>query len=168
MGPLVRTTTWLILALGAALALAALTTTGVGHGTTPRAAFVFALVIAGTGLLGRPLRFEVDERALRIVWPLRSRQIQLQSIQKVELISGEAFRRMYGLGVRIGIGGLWGSFGLLRTARETFSMWVSRSDRYVLVRVEGSRALLITPAEPEEFIASLARGAGIPLAPRTP
>ena len=65
------------------------------------------------------------------------------------------FRRQYGFGMRVGAGGLWGGFGLLKTGRETFSMWISRTDAFVLVRLRGARTLLITPDRPREFLEAL-------------
>ncbi|MCU0242247.1 MAG: PH domain-containing protein, partial [Vicinamibacteria bacterium] len=61
--------------------------------------------------------------------------------------------------MRIGAGGLWGGFGLLKTSRVTFSMWLSRTDRFVLVSLRDTRPLLITPENPERFIAALRRTA---------
>jgi hypothetical protein len=57
--------------------------------------------------------------------------------------------------MRIGAGGLWGGFGLLKTERETFSMWISRTDELVIVRLRGARSLLVTPEDPRRFVASL-------------
>jgi hypothetical protein len=57
--------------------------------------------------------------------------------------------------MRVGAGGLWGAFGLLKTRRETFSMWISRTDRWVLVTLKGDRPLLITPDRAEEFVAQI-------------
>ena len=55
----------------------------------------------------------------------------------------------------MGAGGLWGGFGLLVTSRESVAMYVSRTDRFVLVRLRAGRSLLLTPAEPERFVAAL-------------
>ncbi len=38
-------------------------------------------------------------------------------------------------------------------------MYVSRADRFVLVRLRAERSLLLTPAEPERFVAALQRAA---------
>jgi len=59
------------------------------------------------------------------------------------------------LGLSRGRRGLWGGFGLLVASRESFAMYVSRTDRFVLVRLRAGRSLLLTPAEPERFVAAL-------------
>ena len=103
----------------------------------------------------RPTRFEVDADALRIVWPVRMRSIRRSDIESARIVTNTDFRREYGYGMRIGAGGLWGGFGLLKTGRETFSMWISRTDEFVIVRLRGARSLLVTPEDPRRFVASL-------------
>jgi hypothetical protein len=71
-------------------------------------------------------------------------------------VSGADFRAEYGLSIRIGAGRLWGGFGLLKTRRTTFSMWILRTDRLVIVELRGARPLLLTPETPERFVAALA------------
>jgi hypothetical protein len=117
-------------------------------------AFV-AIVYASVWLLWRPTRFEVDTRGLRIVWPLRSRLIERGAIVDARVVTASEFRREFGYGARVGAGGLGGGFGLLRTRRQTFSMWISRLDRFVIVRVRDARPLLLTPETPEGFVAAL-------------
>jgi len=52
-----------------------------------------------------------------------------------------------------------GAVGRLRAprylARELRPMYVSRTDRFVLVRLRAGRSLLLTLAEPERFLAAL-------------
>lgn len=115
-----------------------------------------ALAYASVWLAWRPTRFEVGVDTLRIVWPIRSRSISRSDVESAEILSGASFRREFGPGMRIGAGGLWGGFGLLKTHRETFSMWISRTDQYVLVRIRGARTLLITPDEPARFVQAVA------------
>ena len=104
----------------------------------------------------RPRHFAVDEDALVIAWPLRSRRIERPEMRSARIITAKEFRRDYGLAVRIGVGGLWGGFGLLWTRPRTFEMYVSRSDRLVVVERENGRPLLITPERPEEFLRAVA------------
>lgn len=113
---------------------------------------LMSLVYASVWFGFRPSRFELDERTLRIVWPLRARAIERVDIEDARIVSSSEFRRRYGNGMRIGAGGLWGGFGLLKTRRETFSMWISRTDRFVIVQLRGARPLLVTPEEPERFV----------------
>jgi len=126
-------------------------------------AFVFVcLIYASVWFWWRPGYFELDGDRLRIAWPARSRTISRGSIRSARIATSKEFRSEYGYGMRIGAGGLWGGFGLLKTRRATFSMWISRLDRMVIVELDGARPLLITPANPERFVESIAakRSAG--------
>jgi hypothetical protein len=115
-----------------------------------------ALTYASVWFVWRPTRFEVDPDALRIVWPIRARTISRRTIAAVRVVpGGDVLRREYGAGVRIGAGGLWGGFGLLKTRTTTFSMWISRTDRLVVVELRDARPLLVTPDDPERFVAAL-------------
>jgi hypothetical protein len=100
----------------------------------------------------RPRHFVIDEDAIEIVWPLRSRRIQGAELCSARTITAREFRREHGLAVRIGVGGLWGGFGLLWTRPKTFDMYVSRGDGLVILERDRARPLLITPERPEEFV----------------
>jgi hypothetical protein len=104
---------------------------------------------------GRPTQFEIDDRVLRIVWPMRRREIPRHLVRDARILTGAEFRNAYGFGMRIGAGGLWGGFGLLKTKSTTFSLWISRTDRLVIVDLDGERPLLVTPEDPDGFVARL-------------
>ncbi len=124
---------------------------------------VSMLVVAATTLalypivwLGcRPTRFDVDADALRIVWPLHTRTIPRRDLRGARIVDAGTFRAEHGSAMRIGVGGVFGAFGLLRTRTTTFSMWVSTGDGLVVVELAGARPLLVTPADPERFVATL-------------
>ena len=118
-----------------------------------------AAIYASVWLYWRPTRFVIDADGVRIEWPLRTRRIPRASVGQVRVVSAADFRRDHGRGMRVGAGGLWGGFGLLVTRDETFSMWISRTDRFVIVRLDGARPLLVTPEEPERFVEALSRSA---------
>jgi hypothetical protein len=101
--------------------------------------------------------FEVAADGLRIRFPLRTRAVPAREIAGVRLISGAAFREEFGFAVRIGVGGLWGGFGWLWTAkRGLVELYVSRLDGLVLVeRSRGAAPLLLTPTDPEELVEAL-------------
>jgi hypothetical protein len=147
-----RVLTWLLIVLPAVLLYGALSAPfPVGASLFATTAFM-VLVYASVWFGFRPTRFEVDAHALRIVWPLRSRVIDRADIESARIVTASEFRSEYGYGMRIGAGGLWGGFGLLKTSRETFSMWISRTDRFVIVQLRGARPLLVTPTLPERFV----------------
>lgn len=118
-------------------------------------ALMMIVLYALVWLLGRPTRFEVDPLGLRIIWPLRSSLLPRENIVSAAELSFKELRQRYGYGVRIGAGGLWGGFGLLRTPQETFEMWISRTDQVVLVRLKTGRSVLITPADPARLVSAL-------------
>ena len=130
------------------------------RGTLLGATLFVVVIYAAVWLLGRPTAFELDAAGLWIRWPLRSQRIAVGDIAGADLLSRESFRRDFGWGMRIGAGGLWGGFGLLKTGRETFSMWISRTDRFVLVSLRDARPLMLTPNQPERFVEAVHRLVG--------
>jgi hypothetical protein len=113
------------------------------------------LLYLSTWLWWRPSRFEITGQGLSIIWPLRSSTTPAHAIRDAVVLGRADFRRDYGYGMRVGVGGLWGGFGLLVTGKGTLSMYISRTDAFVLIHREGDRPLLITPDEPERFLAEL-------------
>jgi hypothetical protein len=152
----VRVLTGASLGVPAILLASALATAGPGRRLLVGVCVLVVLLYAGVWLAWRPTRFVVDAGSLRIVWPLRTRVIARQTIVGVRRLTRAEFRAEHGWGVRIGAGGLWGGFGLLATRRTTFSMWISRTDRVVLVDLRDARPLLLTPDDPDRFVAALA------------
>lgn len=116
---------------------------------------LLVLTYGSVWLAWRPSRFEVDATTLRIRWPVRSRTILRRDVVSARIVESADFRADYGYGMRVGAGGLWGAFGLLKTRRETFSMWISRTDRFVIVELRAARPLLLTPEDPERFVRAL-------------
>jgi len=151
----VRKLTGVVLALAAALVLAAKAGPPDLRAKVEIAAAVFVGVCALTWLAFRPTRFIVDESGLRIEWPIRVRLIPRAVIAGARIVKAADFRRAHKLRARIGAGGLWGTFGLLTGKRESYGIWVSRTDRWVLVALTEGRPLLLTPAHPEKFVAAL-------------
>ena len=89
------------------------------------------------------------------MWPLRARTIPAREIVEAAVLSREAFRREFGWGMRIGAGGLWGGVGWLYAARGKLELYISRTDRLVLVRLRSRRPLLMTPEADERFVDAL-------------
>jgi hypothetical protein len=107
-------------------------------------------------LCARPSRFEVHPDGLMIVWPARRRLIRRADIASARVLVPGQFRREFGFGARVGVGGLWGGFGWVWTSRRgLLDLYVSRTDGCVLVERRSGRALLITPERPEEFVRAL-------------
>ena len=125
MSPLIVVLTVLVLAVPVVFAV-----TGVWAGNAPLL-WVAVLIAAGCWLVwlyARPNRFEVSSQGLAIVWPVRRRLIAAREIAGVRPIEPWEFRQEVGWGVRIGVGGLWGQFGWLWTARrKNLVTYVSRT-----------------------------------------
>lgn len=120
-------------------------------------AVIVALLYGWAWAWMRPRSFELGEEALIISWPMRSRRIARRDIQGARTIEPKDFRREHGFAARIGVGGLWGGFGLLWTRARTFDMYISRTDGLVIVELNDARPLLLTPERPEEFVRVAAR-----------
>jgi hypothetical protein len=155
MSSLIRALTAVVLAIPALFVFAGLATPArillpVGLGT--------AILYVAIWLAGRPTAFEVSPAGVVIRFPWRSRTIPAREIASVRAISSRTFREEYGFAVRIGVGGLWGGFGWLWTSqRGLVELYVSRLDGLVVIeRRAGGMPLLLTPAEPEEFVDTLA------------
>src|SRR5258705_7948383 len=119
--------TWIALVLPAWLLGAAYLSTGLARPVLTGAVGLTLFIYAGVWLAGRPTRFEIDEQALRIVWPVRRRVIPRSTVREARIITREEFRSAYGIGMRVGAGRLWSGFGILKTTSRTFSLWASRT-----------------------------------------
>jgi len=152
-----RASTAVLLVLPVALVGIAFLAGGAAHAGLLTAAAILPATYLVTWLGLRPSRFELSTATLRIVWPVRATETLVIDIASVRLLARSEFCAEYGQGMRIGAGGLWGGFGLLLTRKGLLSMYVTRTDRYVLVERSGTRPLLITPADPERFVAAVSR-----------
>lgn len=135
--------------------LLALTANSAGVALMWVPAIFIGLIYLFVWLYMRPTAFEVTPSSLDIVWPVRRQSTPLSAIKNVESMSGTEFRRRYGIGYRIGAGGLWGGFGLYKTKTVTFQFYISRMDDYVVIERDNDRPLLITPDNPELFASEL-------------
>lgn len=151
----IRVLTWIVLAIPLALFLAARQGSGPARAVLLGVTVFVLLLYASVWLLWRPTAFEVGPTGLRIRWPLRARSIPAREVAGAVALARDAFRREFGWGMRIGAGGLWGGFGWLYTRRGLLDLYVSRTDRLVLVRLHTGRPLLLTPEDDARFVAAL-------------
>lgn len=118
---------------------------------------IYAYVLAWL----RPTHFELGSDSLTVVWPLRRAKIPLASIEEVLSIEdNRALKAELGWAIRIGAGGPWGGFGLLKTQhRGMMRFYISRLSNYVMLRPKSGKAWLITPADHQNLVTALeARG----------
>jgi hypothetical protein len=151
----VRVLTRIALAVPLPLVLGVALTRGPVRDALFAATVLVVLLYAAVWLFWRPTRFEVDRAGLRILWPLRVRSIPGHEIVDAAPLSRETFRREFGWALRVGAGGLWGGFGWLYTPKGWVGLYVSRTDRFVLLRLRTQRPLLVTPDDAERFAAAL-------------
>jgi hypothetical protein len=119
-------------------------------------ALFFVAIYATVWFWFRPQRFVITPTELIVEWPWRTEHLARRSILRVESLTPVALKAHIGRGVRIGAGGLWGGFGLLKTTREgTLRFYISRLDGYVWIGRGSERAWLITPEHPEAFVAAM-------------
>lgn len=146
-----RVLTWALMALPPFFVFQASRAPGPVAGVLYATAAFVALLYAAVWLFWRPSAFELTDGQLVIHFPLRRRAFPLERFSAAELTDLASLQKQHGRGMRVGVGGLWGVFGLFVTRKLTFQVYVSRLDRLVLLTGAG-RPLLISPAEPELFI----------------
>jgi len=150
MNGMIRGLTGALLLLPVAFVAIGLSASGPGAGVLLYTGIAVALLYLGVYLYSRPLRFEVDEQALTVVWCVRRRRIARSAVRSVTPLGMEGFK------ARIGVGGLWGMFGWLWTSQEgLLDVYVSRTDGWVIAEIEGARPLVLSPERPAEFVAVL-------------
>ncbi|HTJ81078.1 MAG TPA: PH domain-containing protein [Polyangiaceae bacterium] len=110
---------------------------------------VFALSIV-TWLVARPRRFVVDADGLTVEWPLWHRHIPRAAIKAARVLDDADVKATLGTAARVGVGGLFGVFGLLKTSKLGWvSCYITTTAPLVLVERASGRPLLISPTEPE-------------------
>lgn len=116
----------------------------------------FTAVAAAAWVYLRPSRFVVADEGMRIEWPLRTLEIERSAITHVRTMPRTEMGAVFGRTFRVGLGGLFGNFGLLWTSnRGWVSAYLTSRDTFVFVERKGARPMLISPAEPEEFVRAL-------------
>jgi hypothetical protein len=153
MSRLIRVLTWLLLAIP--VVFAALWRAFGAPLAWP--ALALAALYLATWLAARPSRFELDARRLRVCFPLWTRALPRASISSARVVPVAELRELLGIALRVGVGGLWGGFGWLwSTKRGWVELYVSRGDGLVWIERRGGLPLLITPTQPETFVARVA------------
>ena len=114
---------------------------------------------AAVWIFWRPTRFEFSPNGnLDIVFPGRKREIAASELVGCRLITNKQFRQEFGHALRVGVGGLWGGFGLLWTSKGgSVDFYVSRTDGLVLIERRSSRPILITPENPRGMVEAMDR-----------
>jgi len=116
----------------------------------------FAVTVAGIWLYLRPSSYTVDDERVIVRWPLRRLTLKRSEIGHAQSLDRATLRRDFGWSARVGVGGLFGTFGLLwTTKRGWMSAYATTTDNWVLLEREGGRPLLISPERPDDFLRAL-------------
>jgi len=122
-------------------------------------ALFLILLIAGVWLWMRPAHYELDGRALTIVWPLRKYVVLRSSISRARVLGRSDVKKELGSALRIGVGGLFGGFGLLWTRRRgLIRFYITRVDTFVMIDRSNDRSLLISVDDPHGMVKELGEG----------
>lgn len=116
---------------------------------------------AAVSLLWRPTEFLVERGVLRTKYPLRQKSYSLADLVAVGPLDRAGFVARFRYGLRVGVGGLFGGFGWLWTARGWVEMDIARTTGMVLLEWRDRPPLLVTPARPDEFVEALKEAAGL-------
>ncbi|NJK61283.1 MAG: hypothetical protein HC921_00080 [Synechococcaceae cyanobacterium SM2_3_1] len=110
------------------------------------------------GLGCRPSHIDLTSTSLHLVFPLWQRVLPLQTLLQVRLLESLGLKQELGWAVRIGVGGLGGTFGWLWTQkRGLVEVYLSASEELVLVERQQGFPLLITPENLPQFVQDLER-----------
>lgn len=99
----------------------------------------------------RPLSYTLSHGQLMINRPVATVKIDRSLVQTVELLEKDAIR----WSVRIfGVGGLFGYYGRFANTKIGGMTWyATRRSRAVLLRLADGKKIVLTPDEPERFVA---------------
>ncbi len=122
-------------------------------------AIFFILLMTWVWLWMRPTHYMLDSKALTIVWPLRKYVMLKSSISGVRILDKKQIKEELGLAIRIGVGGLFGGFGLLWTRkRGLIRFYITRLDDFIMIDRLADRSLLISVDDPQRMLKELVPG----------
>lgn len=103
----------------------------------------------------RPIKYEVLDDSIIIHRPISNITIYRNQIMSTEIIT----KHNIGWVVRVfGVGGLFGYYGKFTNFKMGSMMWyVTRRDRLVLIKTINGKKIILSPDEPEKFVADLMR-----------
>lgn len=104
----------------------------------------------------RPSGFTVGQEGLTIEFPGRRLHVPKAELASAALMNLAELYPRYGVAARVGVGGLWGGFGWLWSAQRGWvDLYVTRTDRWVLVERKNGKDLLLNPDDAEAFVAAV-------------
>ena len=114
------------------------------------------LLYASIWVYFRPSSYRVTPAEMTIVWPLRSRLVPRHDVAAARVMELREFRAEYGHTIRIGAGGLFGTFGWLWSPRAgRLDVYVTNLGPWVVVERRAGRPLVLSPEDPHAFARAL-------------
>lgn len=114
---------------------------------------VLVLSVYAVALIFRPLYYELLDDKLIVNRFVSDISIYRNQISSVEIIT----KKEIGWVVRVfGVGGLFGYFGKFSNFKMGSMTWyATRRDRMILIKTMNGEKIILTPDEPEKFVAEL-------------
>ena len=120
--------------------------------STPIYTTAACVLIYGICYAFRTVNYVLTNEELIIERPIKNVWIKRSDIKSVELIDNKIIRRSIRT---FGNGGLFGYYGKFANFKMGSMTWyATRRDRTVLVTTTGNKKIILTPDEPEQFVAS--------------
>jgi hypothetical protein len=117
---------------------------------------LLVLLWIGIWIYARPSSYRVTPAALTILWPVRSREVPRHDVASARVMTLAEFRATYGNTLRIGAGGLFGTFGWLWSPKAgRLDVYVTNLGPWVVVERRGARPLVISPRDPHDLARAL-------------
>lgn len=118
---------------------------------TPIYTTVALLIIYFIVFAFRPVKYSLTAGNLIVHRLFSNVKIERSKIKSVELVDKEKLS----WSVRVfGVGGFYGYFGKFANAKlGTMTWYATRKDRIVLVKMLNNKKIILTPDEPEKFVA---------------
>ncbi len=156
MAPVFVLVTGVLLAIPVIWILAAITRSEMRTNAIAMAsAFVAAAIAVFVAM--RPTHFVIDEARLTIVFPVRSTSVERATITHARVLPRSELSAVMGWPWRVGVGGLFGNFGLLWTSKRGWvTTYLTTRDAWVLIERSSGRPLLVSPADPQAFLRAIA------------
>lgn len=116
-------------------------------------ALALLAIFAAAYWYGRPRGFGLSAEGLTIVWPGRQRLIVLGALGELRTVNDIELGR---LRKQMGISNIYGTFGWFKSEYlQSMDVYITRREGMVMIRLLNRKPLLLTPAEPEAFMAAV-------------
>ncbi len=113
---------------------------------------ILMLVVLGVIVEYRITAYKVTSDGIIICRPAENVVIKSGEVSKVELLSREKLKRSIRT---FGVGGFFGYFGSFYNKQLGAMTWyLTRRDRLVLIETNSGKKIVLSPDEPEKFVAA--------------